>query len=196
MQVYPESIHRAPGTGIIMVSKSRQGACPLLWRWSCGWIQKGGTLLHRELRWRYLLQARKKPHWGSSTGRTVVFYTCEKACAKARGHVGSWPFQRTAAPVMRGGGCRGWPGQTPEGSDGHVKESCLTSNEKPLQSLEWLDLGFERCLRQNRGGRATREGTGMTVKRLVCSPCKRQKPLGWARMVAVGRRRYTGLRNT
>lgn len=46
---------------------------------------------------------------------------------------------------------------------------------------------------QMRRGHQRRHWAG---RRLVCSPYKRQKPLGWARMVAVGRRRYPGLRNT
>lgn len=116
-----------------------------------------------------------------------VLHLWNSVC-KGLGTRGILAFSKNCSPKDDRRRLQSWPGQTPEGSRGHVKESYLTSNEKHLQSLEWLDLGFEQCLMQNRWGRVTRQGTGMAVRRLVCSPYKRQKPLGWARMVAVGRR--------
>ena len=76
-----------------------------------------------------------------STGRTgkgrrkCVPHKRNSVC-KGQGQVGSWPFQGTAALMVRGGGCGGWPWQTTEGSAGHVKESSLTSNGNPLKSLQ------------------------------------------------------------
>lgn len=102
----------------------------------------------------------------------VVFHIHETAYAKARGNGGSWPFQGTAAPVVRGRGCRGWPGQTTEGSTGHVRESHVISNGKPLKSLQqgsrmnrfriWKDLS---SVSGRTDGRVSRESSGTAIKR-------------------------------
>lgn len=55
--------------------------------------------------------------------------------AKAQGRVGSWPILGTTALVV-GGGCQGWPRQTSEDSVKRVKKTYLTSNGKPLKSLQ------------------------------------------------------------
>lgn len=117
-----------------------------------------------------------------------MFYTCETAYAKARGQVELWSLQGTAAPVMRKGSCRSWPGQTAEGSKGHGKELYLTSNEKPLRRNEqiWVLEDLSGVSGRTNGGGSPQR---VAVRKLVCSPCKGQRPLGWASLVAVERRR-------
>lgn len=65
----------------------------------------------------------------------MLFHTWNSIC-ESQVAWGSWPFLGTTAPVVRRGGCRGWPRQTSEGPVKCVKETYLTSNGKPLKSLQ------------------------------------------------------------